>query len=210
MTRPIMTGDTDNLARELYEARRDLRSAGRGLHDQVGPLLAAAGIRLQLVCMDFPESRDAVMQAVHTLDQAMDQVRALSQRLNASPAARVGLERALIQRIAQLGSRFSGTIRLVYAAAPPSLEATVAVYDAVGAALEWAAADRSASRIRVSVKGRRGVHARLESNGRARWPRRDVAALARRLRPAGIVLDVVTKEGTIVSIRYAHRSPARG
>jgi hypothetical protein len=37
-----------------------------------------------------------------------------------------------------------------------------------------------------------------------------LAALKRRARPAGIVLDVITKRVTIVSIRYAPGRPSRG
>ena len=88
------------MARELYEARRELRNAGRALHDHAGSLLSAAGFRLQLLRMDFPEAAEAVDEVLVSLDEAMEQVRTLSQALNPSPAAHLGLQGALAQLVA--------------------------------------------------------------------------------------------------------------
>jgi len=55
--------------------------AGRLLHDEVGPLLAAAGLKLQLLKMDFPKAGKHVDDALGILEQAMDHVRALSREL---------------------------------------------------------------------------------------------------------------------------------
>ena len=45
----------DHLARECVRTYRELRRAAGVLHDDVGSLLAVAGLRLQLLCMDFPK-----------------------------------------------------------------------------------------------------------------------------------------------------------
>jgi signal transduction histidine kinase len=58
-----------------------LERAGRILHDDVGPLLSAAGLRLQLIKMDFPETADRVREVTDALDDAIDRVRAVSQEL---------------------------------------------------------------------------------------------------------------------------------
>ena len=58
-----------------------LERAGRILHDDIGPLLSAAGLRLQLIKMDFPETADHVRQVTEALDDAIDRVRAVSQDL---------------------------------------------------------------------------------------------------------------------------------
>ncbi len=55
--------------------------AGKILHDDVGPLLSAAGLRLQLIKMDYPETAGLVAQVTELLDQAIDRVRAVSQEL---------------------------------------------------------------------------------------------------------------------------------
>jgi len=203
--------EPQRLANELFETQSKLRAAGRALHDQVGPLLSAAGIRLDLLRSDYPETASAVEPALFALEEAMERVRALSRDFNPPPAAHLGLKRALSNLVeAQRGS-FAGTIRFAYTASvTPPHDATAALHHAAAAVFDRAASDRSATRIALSVRGRRDVVVAIESNGGARWPRAELAALARRARPAGITLDASTKRGTIVSIRYAARRPSRG
>jgi signal transduction histidine kinase len=62
-----------------------LRLAGATLHDDVAPLLAAAGLQLQLVRMDHPAAAAQVNEVLATLEAAMDRVRKLSQQLAPSP-----------------------------------------------------------------------------------------------------------------------------
>jgi signal transduction histidine kinase len=58
-----------------------LERAGKILHDEIGPLLSAAGLRLQLIKMDHPETAESVREVTEALDEAIDRVRALSQEL---------------------------------------------------------------------------------------------------------------------------------
>jgi signal transduction histidine kinase len=51
----------------------------------VAPLLAAAGLQLQLLRMDHPETAAQVNEVLATLESAMDRVRTLSQQLAPSP-----------------------------------------------------------------------------------------------------------------------------
>lgn len=203
--------DAAQLARELFETRSKLRTSGRTLHDQVGPLLSAAGIRLDLLRADQPHTAAAIQQILLALEEAMERVRALSRELNPPPAAHLGLKKALSTVVAAQEGSFAGAIRFSYtaSAAPPD-DAAAAIYEVVSAVLERAAADRSATRLSLSGRGARNLTIKIESNGRARWSRAALAAQQRRVRPAGVVLDVATKRGTIVSIRYAARRPARG
>ncbi len=203
------TQEAEGLAYELFEARRELRNAGTALHDHAGSLLSAAGLRLQLLRMDFPEATGAVDQVMIALDEAIERVRALSQALNPSPAAHLGLQGALTQLVTRCSADFPG-IRLKYtAAAKPPADAAVAIYDAVAATLQRAARDRRATRIDVTVSGTRNIAVRVASDGRWKWSRSAGAAEARRARPAGITLDT-TKKGTLVSINYAPRRASRG
>jgi signal transduction histidine kinase len=211
--------EAEGLAHELFEARRELRDAGCALHDHAGSLLSAAGLRLQLLRMDFPEAGNAVDQVSIALDEAIERVRALSQALNPSPAAHLGLQAALAQLVAKCSASFSGSVRLTHstrgrAAAQPPPDAAVAIYDAVAATLEHAVRDKWATRLAVSVSavtvtGTRKMVVQVLSNGRWKWPRSAAAAEARRARPAGVTLDA-TKKGTLVSINYAPRCPSRG
>ena len=87
--------EAEQLASLAARAHTQLADAGRALHDDVGPLLAGAGLFLS-TAPDDP----AVKEALSALDQAMERVRALSQQLNSSPADRMGLHKALL-RIAE-------------------------------------------------------------------------------------------------------------
>lgn len=69
------------------DTNRKLEHAGKVLHDDIGPLLSGAGLRLQLLKMDYPDTAERVREVTETLDQAIDRVRALSQELNPSPFA---------------------------------------------------------------------------------------------------------------------------
>lgn len=67
-----------------------LRHAGEILHDEVAPLLAGAGLQLQILRMDHPETEAQVTEILATLENAMDEVRKLSQRLAPSPFTPTG------------------------------------------------------------------------------------------------------------------------
>lgn len=67
------------------ELRRQIKNAGKTLHDDVAPLLAGAGLQLQLLRMDHPDAAAQVDQVLATLEDAMDRVRKLSQELAPSP-----------------------------------------------------------------------------------------------------------------------------
>jgi hypothetical protein len=195
--------EADVLARELYQAQCQLYETGRALHDRAGPLLSAAGIRLQLLRMDQPDTAETVEETLAMLDQVTESIRALSQKLDGSPASHIGLERALVR----LAEERDAPVELSYTAGVslPAVPAAV-VYDTITRALERA----GEAAVRLSVRGAgQRLAVRMVWKGRARWSRGEVTALARRLRPAGVVLDVTTKESTIVSIRYATRSTAR-
>ena len=202
--------EADQLARALFEAQSDRRQAGRTLHDQVGPLLSASGLHLQLLSLDHPQAAPAAAEIALLLERTMEQVRALSRRLNASPAAALGLPNALAQLAAQRAESFRGTIRVSYTATAklPS-DAAVALYEAVESAVDFFSQDRSATRIVISVRGAARLTARIACDGRARWPRARLGAEARRAHPAGLELDARTEQGTIVSIRYAGRPAGR-
>lgn len=65
--------------------KKKIELAGQALHDDIGPMLSAAGLRLQLLRMDFPDTAERVQEITETLDAVIDRVRALSQELKPSP-----------------------------------------------------------------------------------------------------------------------------
>ncbi len=71
------------MAKRSAEAEK-IEQAARLLHDEIGPLLSAAGLKLQLVRMDYPESAALVEDVTKVLDQAIDRVRDLSRTLTAT------------------------------------------------------------------------------------------------------------------------------
>jgi len=71
--------------RRSIGGRDPLRRAGKTLHDDVAPLLAAAGLQLQLLRMDHPAAAAQANEVLATLEDAMDRVRKLSQQLAPSP-----------------------------------------------------------------------------------------------------------------------------
>jgi signal transduction histidine kinase len=206
-----LSEEADELARALFEARGEMNRAGRALHDNVAPILAAAGLRLQLLRMDHPQAAEEVDQTLLVLDDALELVRALGQAMNPSPAERVGLENALSQLVAHHQTSFAGTIRLSYnTQVKPLAGAAVAIYEAAAVVLEQALRDASTTVVNIRVSGTRHFQARVSWNGRGKAWRRAMAAQARRACPAGVLLEATTRKGTIVSIRYAARRSARG
>lgn len=70
---------------DAVELRDHIKRVGQTLHDDVAPLLVGAGLQLQLLRMDHPETAPRVAEVLVTLEAAVDRVRQLSQQLAPSP-----------------------------------------------------------------------------------------------------------------------------
>jgi len=206
----------DELARECVALYSELRRASSLLHDEVGALLAVAGLRLQLLSMDFPESGTRAAEVAEALDGVMEQVRKLSRQLEPSPVRRTGLKNALLD----LAEEFGG-VTLRYTATAVLAPAEVdALYRAIASAAAAAAAAPGVTRIAISVTGSRSVTARVALNGRFRNAGKGLAVAALLARQSGMSFEIgaepekkrqhKTKQGTIVVIQYAGRRPAGG
>lgn len=158
---------SNDLAESLVRAVADQRNAGRVLHDDVGPLLSAAGLRLHLLRMDFSEAAERVREVMELLDDAMERVRALSQTLNPSPVYRTGLKNALATLIESYRQTFAGQLRFTFtASARVQVETAAAIYDAAAAALAAAVERGDATK-------NRGFGHRIEAAAGAnegQWP----------------------------------------
>lgn len=62
-----------------------LKRAGKLLHDEIAPLLSAAGLKLHLLSMDFPDAEPVAVEVTAILEEAMDRVRELSRELSPPP-----------------------------------------------------------------------------------------------------------------------------
>ena len=201
----------DELALECVRAYAELRRAASVLHDDVGSLLAVAGLRLQLLCMDFPDASERAAEASEAIGGAMDHVRKLSRALEPSPVRRTGLKNALLD----LAEAFPGvTVRYTAALILPPIDAD-AVYRAIASAVAVASRAPGVSRIAISVSGSRALVARVEHNGRRGGADKQLAATALLARHAGLRFEIKarqakTRQGTIVVIQYAGRRPAGG
>jgi signal transduction histidine kinase len=206
----------DELARECVALYTELRRASSLLHDEVGALLAVAGLRLQLLSMDFPDAGARVAEVAEALDGVMEQVRKLSRQLEPSPVRRTGLKNALLDLAEELGGvtlRYTATAIL----APVTVDA---LYRAIASVVATASVAPGVTRVAVSVNGSRSVTARIAWNCRLSSAGRDLEAAALLARHSGMSFEIAmqpekkpqnkTKQGTIVVIQYAGRRPAGG
>jgi signal transduction histidine kinase len=206
----------DELARECVALNTELRRASSLLHDEVGALLAVAGLRLQLLGMDFPDAGTRVAEVAQALDGAMEHVRKLSRQLEPTPVRRTGLKNALRDLVELYGGvalRYSATAVL----APIVVDA---LYRAVASVVVAASAIPGVTRIVVSVTGSRSVTARIVWDGSFRGAGKDLTIATLLARHSGLNFELdakpkrtrrhKTNKGTIVVIQYAGRRPAGG
>jgi signal transduction histidine kinase len=199
----------DELARECVALYTELRRASSLLHDEVGALLAVAGLRLQLLSMDFPQAGARVAEVAEALDGVMEQVRKLSRQLEPSPVRRTGLKNALIDLAEELGGI---TLRYTATAVLTPL-AVDALYRAIASTAAAASVAPGVTRVAISVIGSRAVTVRIAWDRGFRSAPSDLAAAALLARHSGLRFDITakpeksrqnkTKQGTIVVIQYA-------
>jgi len=203
--------DLLELVAALSQAHSEGNRAGRVLHDRVGPLLTGAGLRLQLLRLDQPKTSPAVTEVLDALDQAMEQIREMSQSLAPSVVYRLGLPNALEQLIRERQAEFNGTIRFKFSAAVTlELELGALLFDAIQGALDDALARPGSSKVTVSVaENTRFVTARIQDNGKNTNPGK--GGVSRLLaEEAGFVFSQTTRKGTIVLIRHGISRSSRG
>lgn len=162
-------------AREEEGAR-----VSRILHDEVGQVLSAIGLQLDLLRMDLNEnvagSSRRIVDIQKVLETAVAQVRDLSYELNPSIVERTGLQFALDRLVGRCRKDFEGSIRLMFdSSVRLSLEVATALYKIAEQALENAVKHSGATRIEVLVKpGKQGVTLEIRDNGGGFSPDRQV------------------------------------
>ena len=140
-------------AHEIQNAR-----VSRLLHDQVGQVLSAVGLQLDVLKLDLrsqvPEITDRIHEIQKILDEAVQQVRTLSYDLNPSIVERAGLHSALDRLVGRFRSvSQSVIIRLNYdPAVRVPLEIGNVWYRIAELALDNAVRHANATRIEVHVR----------------------------------------------------------
>ena len=170
-----------NLLVSVMHAReQDGERVSRILHDEVGQVLSAIGLQLDLLRMDLNENvagcSRRIVDIQKVLEQAVTQVRDLSYELNPSIVQRTGLQFALDRLVGRYRKDFPGSIRLMFdSSVRLPLETATALYKIGEQALENAVQHSGATRIEVVVKpGKLGVALEVRDDGAGFSPGRQV------------------------------------
>jgi signal transduction histidine kinase len=194
----------EELAEACVLARTEMARASRVLHDEIASLLAVAGLRLQLLQMDYPEASERTAELAEALDGAMRHVRALTRALDPSPVARTGLQNALIDLADRYRDGYGLDIDLRFSStAIARPEIAGALYLAVADAVSVAAFTAGVTRILISATGSRSLAVRVSFNGNSRGVPAKLGAAELLARHSGLRFQVLVGKGTIVAIRYA-------
>lgn len=161
----------DLLVSVMHAREQEGARISRILHDEVGQVLSAVGLQLDLLRMDLDEearghpARIGEIQKV--LEQAVGQVRDLSYELNPSVVERTGLQFALDRLIGRHRKTFRGSIRLMFdPTVRVDLERGTALFKIAEQALENAVQYSQATQVEVLVKSsKQGAVLEIRDNG---------------------------------------------
>jgi len=138
---------------------RDVESnrVSRILHDEVGQVLSAVGLLLDVMKLDFrnqvPDITDRVNEIQKMLDHAVKEVRSLSYDLNPSVVERAGLQMALDRLVGRYREKFAGSLRYLY---DSSVRVPLAIgnawYKIAELALDNALTHAEPSRIEIHIR----------------------------------------------------------
>ena len=147
----------------MNEHEAVLSRVSRLLHDEVSQVLSAVGLQLDAMRMDFREQAPGVdgraSEIQELLEQAIEQLRDITNELNPSIVERAGLQFALDRLIGKARAGFTGTLRLHFDASlrVPTILAK-AFYKIADCALDIARAAPGCSLIDIQVKRAQGEY----------------------------------------------------
>ncbi len=173
---PEMSGLQPSLARMLARVidARDQKTAKAGqiLHDEIGQILSAVGLHLDVLRMDLeqqaPEAAGRIGEIQGLLEKAFERVRELSYDLNPNRAERAGLTTALHRLVGECREASQRKIRLLCdASVRVSGPAATAMYQIAECALSNALRHSGASKIEIFVRpGKAGAVLEVRDDGR--------------------------------------------
>jgi len=151
------------------QSRQKVR-VSRLLHDEVGQILSAVGLHLDVLRLDVeadsPEVADRLQTCQKHLEQAFGQIRKLSQEMNPAVVERAGLATALDRLVDRYRERHHNTHLLFDSSVRLPLEVATAFYKIAECGLDNAVRHSQADRIDVVVKpSRGGVALEVRDNG---------------------------------------------
>jgi signal transduction histidine kinase len=158
-------------AREVESAR-----VSRLLHDEVGQVLSAVGLQMDVLKLDFKAKVPEIVERIHEiqkmLEHAVVEVRTLSYDLNPAVVERVGLPRALDRLAGRFRAQFSGTVRFQ---CDPNIRLPLEIaniwYKIAELALENAVQHAQATRIEVNARTtKKAVILEVRDDGRGFSP----------------------------------------
>ena len=153
-------------AREVESDR-----VSRTLHDDVGQVLSAVGLQLDVLRLDFqkqaPEIAPRTVEIQKMLEVAMSQVRALSYDLNPAVVERVGLQNAFDRLVGRTRTQFQGKLRFLFdSSVRVPLDVGNAWYKIAEHTLENALKHSGASKIEVHVRSTaKAIEMEIRDNG---------------------------------------------
>jgi two-component system, NarL family, sensor kinase len=183
-TQPVLA---EMLFAALSEHEAVLARVSRLLHDDVSQVLSAVGLQLDAMRMDFrelaPGVNDRTAEIQRMLEQAIEQLRDISNELNPSIVERAGLHFALERLAGKMGQGFSGVLRLQMdpgARVPTPL--AKAFYKIAECAVEDAVTRAGCSLVEVQLKRSHGEFVlEIVDNGAADESESSAQSLARLL-----------------------------
>jgi signal transduction histidine kinase len=224
---PFATDQERALANLLVSVMNNREQEGarvsRILHDDVGQVLSAIGLQLDLVRMDVKEDPAAAAQRIsdvqRVLEKAISHVRDLSYELNPSVVERAGLKAALDRLVSRHSAGSSGSIRLLFdhSVRLPAATAT-AIYKIAEQALDNAVRHSGASVIDVLVKAARGgemLEVRDDGQGfapdgsRGETPGLGLHLMRHYAAEAGLRFALVSAPGKGTIVRAIHRGSSQ-
>lgn len=206
------------LAAAVNAREQEAVRVSRLLHDDVGQILSAVGLQLDLLRMDveaeLPDVAARLEQCQKYLETAIEQVRRLNSELNPAIVERAGLQTAMDRLVGRY--RDAGpSIRLLFdSSIRPPLPVAKNLYRIAECALDNAVRHGEAKRIEVFVKAARaGGTLEVRDNGVGFDPATAAPGLGLPLMEyyaaeAGLVLSVTSEagQGTIVGVRIPAKS----
>jgi signal transduction histidine kinase len=161
----------DLLVSALQAREQEGARVSRFLHDEVGQVLSAIGLQLDLLRMDLEDNvadcSQRIVEVQKVLESAVAQVRDLSYELNPSIVERTGLKLSLDRLIGRYQKDFPGAMRLQYdSSVRLPVEVATAMYKISEQAVENAVEHSGADHVDVIVKmGRQGVTLEVRDDG---------------------------------------------
>ena len=193
-------------ARELESNR-----VSRLLHDEVGQVLSAVGLQLDVLKLDFqkdvPELVQRTKEIQEMLDQAVRQVRSLSYDLNPAVVERAGLQFAMDRLIGRFRTQFPGSLRFLYdSSVRVPLEVGNAWYKIAELTLENSLKHAKATQVDVHVRPTpKAITLEIRDNGIG------FSIVDAKLRSSGLGLLLIEHYAVQASIDIAMKStPGKG